>query len=124
MSLVRTVPNAEQAPAHLTASAFVDPAAIRAGDPAETSLEHVRSRDGRFEVGVWTAQPYAEQVDRHDGYEYSLLLEGTVTLTDTDGTTRTYRAGDAFTVEPGWAGEYRVDEPVIKQFVFYDPRED
>ena len=124
MSLVRTVPNAEQAPAHLGGSVAVDPAAIRAGDPAEKSLEHLRSRDGRFEVGVWAAQPYVEQVEHQDGYEYSLVLVGAVTLTDTDGTTRTYRAGEAFTVEPGWAGEYRVDEPLINQFCYYDPRED
>ncbi|RZK84434.1 MAG: hypothetical protein EOP26_08670 [Rhodococcus sp. (in: high G+C Gram-positive bacteria)] len=29
--------------------------------------------------------------------------------------------GDAFTLTKGWRGEYRVDEPLLKQFAIYVP---
>jgi uncharacterized cupin superfamily protein len=120
MNKVRLVPGADAAQPEMIPSDFVPAHALRDGDPRETALTHLDSADGKLSVGVWSAQPYAEHVDAYEGYEYTVILQGRVTLTDADGRHRSFSAGDAFTIEPGWSGEYRVDEPLVKHFVFYE----
>ena len=73
---------------------------------------------------MWSAAPYTEYVSDHDGYEYTHVLEGRVTLTDQDGTVHSFGPGQSFTIESGWSGEYRVDEPLLKQFAFYTPEKE
>lgn len=118
MSYVRTVVDRVEA-SPWSPSAYVTENALREGQPDERESIHLISVDERFTVGIWHAQPYAEFVEEHDGYEYARVLEGRVTLTGADGERHSYGPGDAFTIEPGWSGEYRVDEPVLKQYVFY-----
>ncbi|MBW9110408.1 DUF861 domain-containing protein [Microbacterium trichothecenolyticum] len=119
MSKIRAVPTAAAAGPSMTPSSYVTAGALRGGDPREMELAHVVSDDERLTVGVWSAEPYAEFVTSHEGYEYTLVLEGRVTLTDPDGDVHTFGAGDAFTIEPGWSGEYRVNERLVKHFVYY-----
>lgn len=123
MSKIRPVPVAAAARPNMTPSAYVTAEALRGGDPRERELSHLVSADGRYTVGVWSAEPYSEYVDSHEGYEYTLVLEGRVTLTGADGEARSFGPGDAFTIEPGWSGEYRVDERLMKQFVYYATEE-
>ncbi|MET7518653.1 cupin domain-containing protein [Streptomyces sp. NPDC005480] len=47
------------------------------------------------------------------------IRAGRVILTTDDGTSHTFSVGDAFTIAAGWPGDYRVDEPLLKQFAFY-----
>ncbi|MDQ7877086.1 cupin domain-containing protein [Microbacterium sp. QXD-8] len=103
----------------MTPSSYVAGEALRSGNPREKELSHLVSADERYTVGVWSAEPYAEYVPSHQGYEYTLVLQGRVTLTDADGDVHTFGAGDAFTIEPGWSGEYRVNEHLVKHFVYY-----
>lgn len=124
MTHIRRVPTGEPARVQMAPSAYVTAEALREGSPNETELAHLVSDDGNFTVGVWSADPYSEQVIDHDGYEYTLVLEGSVSLTGEDGVTHTYKEGDTFTIEPGWSGEYRVTEPLLKHFVFYSTPKD
>ncbi|UOQ89152.1 cupin domain-containing protein [Agromyces endophyticus] len=119
-SKIRPLPTSDIAGPSMTASSYVTPEALRTGDPHECELSHLVSADGRFVVGIWSAEPYSEHVDSYGGYEYTRVIEGRVTLTDTDGVIRSFGPGDAFTIEPGWSGEYRVDERLMKQFVYYE----
>lgn len=119
MTKVQLIPNGSEALAAMEPSSYVTADALREGDPAERHLVHLISADQKFMIGTWQAQPYAEFVESYPGDEYTLILEGQVTLTDPDGTHRTYGAGSSFTISAGWSGEYRVDTPLTKQFVFY-----
>jgi uncharacterized cupin superfamily protein len=38
-----------------------------------------------------------------------------------DGSVQTFVAGDSFTMEAGWAGEWRVDQPFMKYFALSTP---
>jgi len=122
MKLLRAFPTGENLKNLLIPSAYVAPAALRSGNPSEHAYEHATSEDGLLTVGAWTAEPYAEQISSFDGYEITHLLEGCIELTAEDGAVSTFRAGDTFTMEPGWAGEYRVVETVVKHFTFYVPK--
>jgi uncharacterized cupin superfamily protein len=94
---------------------------ITAGDPREREYVFVAAPDGRFTVGLWEAQPFTERITSYPGDEFCQVVRGQVTLTDTDGAARTFGEGDAFTVEAGWAGEWRIDKPFMKYFVLSMP---
>ncbi len=49
------------------------------------------------------------------------MLQGSITLTGEDGVAHTFGPGDSFTLTKGWRGEYRVTEPLVKQFAIYVP---
>jgi hypothetical protein len=86
------------------------------GDPREREHLFLTTPDGGYTVGVWAAQPYAERIDCYAGDEFCHVIRGQVTLTGTDGAAQTFAEGDTFTVEAGWAGEWRVDKPFMKYF--------
>ncbi|MGV9711836.1 cupin domain-containing protein [Gordonia sp. NPDC003424] len=109
----------ETARAAMTPSAYVTTETLRDGDPREREAIHLTSDDEKFIVGSWEAQPYTEYIESYPGDEYARVLEGSVTLTGDDGVAHTYSAGEAFTLRRGWRGEYRVTEPLLKQFALY-----
>ncbi len=92
------------------------------GDPQEREYLFLAAPDGSYTVGVWAAQPYTERIDSYPGDECCHVIRGRVTLTDADGSARTFTEGDTFTVEAGWAGEWRVDEPFMKYFALSIPQ--
>jgi uncharacterized cupin superfamily protein len=73
-------------------------------------------------VGVWEAQPYTERIDSYVGDELCSVIRGQVTLTGEDGSVQTFVAGDSFTMEAGWAGEWPVEEPFMKYFALSTAR--
>lgn len=103
----------------MTPSAYVTPETLRDGDPREREAIHLASDDEKFVVGSWEAQPYTEFIESYPGDEYARVLTGSVTLTGDDGVAHTFSSGDAFTLRRGWRGEYRVTEPLLKQFALY-----
>lgn len=95
---------------------------ITDGDPREREYIYFSAPDGSFTVGLWEAQPYAENIASYAGDEFCYVIRGQVTLTDTDGTARTFAEGATFTVQAGWAGEWRVDKPFVKYFALSVPQ--
>jgi uncharacterized protein len=105
----------------MTASADVTEATLREGSPAEREAVHLSSADAKFTVGSWRAEPYAGFVESYPGDEYTRVLEGSITLTGDNGVAHTFGPGDSFTLAKGWRGEYRVTDPLVKQFAIYVP---
>lgn len=95
---------------------------ITEGDPQEREYVYFAAPDGTFTVGLWEAKPFAERIASYPADEFCHVVRGQLTLTDADGTARTFRAGDTFTVQAGWAGEWRVDTPFMKYFVLSAPQ--
>lgn len=94
---------------------------VISGTPNESDFVQLTSADGKFTIGSWRADPHVEVVEGYGGDEYTRVIEGRITLTDTDGTVHSYGPGEAFTIAAGWCGQYRVEEPTLKQFAFYTP---
>lgn len=121
MSDVELIPTDPAARAAMTPSTYVTAETLREGEPAEHHAVHLSAEDGKFTIGSWRAEPYAEFIESYPGDEFTHVIEGTVVLTGGDGVAHTFSAGDSYTLRRGWRGEFRVTEPLLKQFAIYVP---
>ena len=66
--------------------------------------------DDKFGVDVWEVQP--GQVPFADlGYdELFYILEGSISMTGTDGNEQTYAAGEGVILPSGWSGTARIPD--------------
>jgi uncharacterized cupin superfamily protein len=92
---------------------------ILAGDPVQTANNLFRSADGRFNSGVWEAQPGKWRVVFTES-EFCHLLTGVIVVTGDDGSQCTFRAGDAFVSPAGFTGTWEILEPAKKLYAFYE----
>lgn len=88
------------------------------GDPQIALLELDTSGNGR--AGVWECDPGGWPIPERADSELSMILEGSVTVTD-DATGEIHRlgAGDVIFMPVGWSGRWDVTEHVRKVFAIY-----
>ena len=99
--------------------AVVPAEAVIDGKPQEQGAVIHESADGKFIVGVWESTPYAEVFDEYPGDEFCHVLTGKVTLTDADGASKSYTAGQSYFVPKGFKGTFRVEETMRKYYALY-----
>ena len=92
---------------------------ILSGDPAQAATNLFRSADGRFNAGIWEAQPGKWRVVFTES-EFCHLLAGVIVVTGDDGSQRTFRAGDAFVSPAGFIGTWEIIEPAKKLYAYYE----
>jgi len=92
---------------------------VIAGDPQQRVWNLLSSTDGRFHVGEWASSPGTWRV-HYTEYEFCHLLEGVVRLTDEQGVSRVFRAGDSFVIDRGFRGIWEVIEPCRKRYAIYE----
>ena len=68
-------------------------------------------------VGVWEAGAGKTIIENFPFTEYVLMISGIVVVTDKDGTSRKFSAGDTFVIPKGWSGDWDVQERMKKQIV-------
>lgn len=90
------------------------------GDPTFTTWEQAECRDGKISAGVWEATPGLTKSIKGERFEFCLLLEGEIQLTQHGGETVTYSAGDAFVMKPGFVGTWKTVRTVRKIYVVVD----
>ncbi len=95
------------------------PERILAGDPVQSAVNVFASADGRFNSGVWTAEPGKWRVVFTES-EFCHLVEGVIVVTSDDGVAQTFRAGDAFVSPAGFAGTWEIVERAKKFYAFYE----
>jgi uncharacterized protein len=91
-----------------------DPARLVKGDPRFRTW-NLEERDGLF-AGIWEATPGAWRVV-YDEWEFCHILSGVSFLTEDGGEVRRLTAGDAFVIQPGFAGVWEVVETTRKEYV-------
>jgi uncharacterized protein len=92
---------------------------IISGDPAQAAINLFRSADGRFNSGIWEAQPGKWRVVFTES-EFCHLLQGVIVVTGDDGSRHTFRAGDAFVSPAGFTGTWEILEPAKKFYASYE----
>lgn len=85
------------------------------GNPTMKTYVIHTSADGSMISGVWEATPGTYRAE-YKGFEFVHLLAGKITITPDGGSPVQMSAGDAFVVEPGFAGTWVIEEPVRKHF--------
>jgi uncharacterized cupin superfamily protein len=87
----------------------------------ESTLFHINA-NGSLRAGYWTAKAgYQLQLTGHP-CEFCTILEGFVTLTNTEGKAESYRQGDSFIIPAGYQGIWDTQENCRKFFVIYDDK--
>ena len=94
---------------------------ILSGDPRQSGFSTNDDPAGKFETGIWECTPGKFVVDRYyvDCFEFVHILEGKVTITDVDGHSKTYQAGDNLITPKGFKGTWEVVEPMRKVFAMH-----
>jgi uncharacterized cupin superfamily protein len=88
---------------------FSSRAAVKLNDPSDgpvTDVALLRSRDGRFEAGLYEAGPSDQPIESYPDDEFIYVLEGGITLTSTDGTIVEAKAGESLSIPKGWKGRW------------------
>jgi len=85
------------------------------GNPTmKTWVQHT-SADGTVISGTWEATPGTYHAT-YAAYEFVHLMEGEITITPDGGEPVVLAPGDAFVVEPGFMGTWKIEKPVRKHF--------
>ncbi len=91
-----------QAPVFLRKSAVHENGA----DGPTTDVSLLKSHDGRFEAGLYSAGPSDQPIEAYEEDEFMYFLNGGVTLTSADGSVLEVHAGEGVVVPKGWKGRW------------------
>ena len=85
------------------------------GSPSmKTWIQHTTA-DGTMISGTWEATVGSYHAT-YAAHEFVHLIEGRITITEDGGEPVTVGPGDAFAVEAGFKGVWRIEQPVRKHF--------
>ena len=96
------------------------PGRLISGSPQFETWSTYESADGKYFTGLWRATPGSWRII-YTEWEYCEMLEGVSIVTSADGTSRTFKAGDHFVLEPGFEGIWEVTETTLKRYVIHLP---
>jgi len=99
---------------------FVDPANVVGAAPTETGHLFFTNATGNLTAGVWEATAYKEEIDGYPVDELMIVLEGSVTVTDAEGISETFSAGDAFIMPKGFRGTWENTETMRKYYMILE----
>jgi uncharacterized cupin superfamily protein len=94
------------------------PEQVVAGAP-EFGAVNAYERGGVY-AGVWSSSPGAWRVF-YDEWEFCQVTQGLCEITPDSGAPVRYGVGEAFVIEPGFRGVFRVIEPLTKTYVILAP---
>ena len=81
------------------------------------TFEEEYSGDVLVRIGVWEAGAGKSIIEKFPFTEYVLMISGNVIVTEEDGTSREFVAGDTFVIPKGWSGVWDVQKRMKKQIV-------
>ena len=93
----------------------------KAGTGEQHDRTDFRDPSGRMTVGVWDSPSFESEIRPHPHHEFGRLLKGAVTITEGDGASRTFVAGDAFYVPQGTVCGWKSTGYVEKLYAILDP---
>ena len=75
-------------------------------------------------AGIWDSETLDNEICSFPWYEFIQMLDGEVTITEEDGTTLIFKAGDAFFTPKGTVCSWKVNGYVKKFYAILDPSAD
>jgi uncharacterized cupin superfamily protein len=112
---MKTVINLGKTPAGAPITDDLDGWVKVEGNPhMKTWVQHT-SADGSMISGFWEATPGTYHAT-YSEYEFVHMMEGRIVITPDGGTPVTVTAGDAFVIEAGFKGTWKIEQAVRKHF--------
>lgn len=92
------------------------------GSPSMKTWIEYAAENGKLLSGFWEAQPGTYAVT-YNADEVVHIFEGEAVLTDKDGQSVTYKAGDSFVVKAGFSGTWKTIKTIRKFFTIDLPED-
>jgi uncharacterized cupin superfamily protein len=108
---------AEGSAAGLQPSDMTDPNAFTTDDKSELNDTFFATADQGILTGVWECAPCREEIDSYPVHEMMTVISGEVRLTDPDGQSETFRAGDTFFIPKGTPCVWEITEKLRKFYM-------
>ena len=96
------------------------PESIARGNPVQRGHTFFATDGDRLTAGVWDCTAYEEVRGPYPVDEFMILLEGSLDIENEDGSTQTFRSGDAFFIPRGTVLSWRQSEYLRKYWVIHD----
>jgi uncharacterized cupin superfamily protein len=116
------------APQIIPLSAAVDaevsspgPDVLLEGDPKTSVANYFTDSTGQFFAGKWSSTRGKWRV-RYTENELCVMTSGRVILSDNDGASHSFSAGDAFIVPAGFSGTWETVEDCTKIYAIFEKR--
>lgn len=91
--------------------------AFTTDDKTELNDTFFATDDESILTGVWECAPCKEIIDSYPVHEMMTVISGSVTLTDADGNSDTYTAGDTFFVAKGTPCTWEITQTLRKFYM-------
>lgn len=98
-------------------SDFAPPGSFTTGDTREVNHSFFVTDDESILTGVWESAPYREAFEAYPVHEMMTVISGSVTMTDADGKTQTFTAGDSFFIAKGTKCIWEITETLKKFYM-------
>ena len=98
-------------------SDMVATSAFTTDDTSETNHTFFQTADESILTGVWECAPTREEIESYPVHEMMTVISGSVTLTNEDGESQTYTAGDTFFVAKGAKVVWEITETLRKFYM-------
>lgn len=108
---------AQGSAAGLQPSNMTPPEAFTTDDKSELNDTFFATPDESILTGVWECAPCREEIDSYPVHEMMTVISGEVRLTDADGKSETYRAGDTFFIPRGTCCVWEITEKLRKFYM-------
>ena len=89
--------------------------------PQQRDSVHFTNDAGNMFVGMWDSSPFESEMRPFPCHEFVQLLEGEITITQEDGHSHQFKAGDAFFIPKGTVCCWKTTEYVRKFYSILDP---
>lgn len=97
------------------------PGRVIVGNPIQSGRNYFSDATGRFSAGIWECTPGKWRVHYMED-EFSHLFTGQVVVTDADGSSETFVAGDSFVIPAGFQGTWEVVETARRLYAVHETR--
>ena len=115
-NVIRLLPDADPI-ARMQQSDLVAQGAFTTTDKRELNHTFFQTEDGSTLSGVWECAPCREEIDAYPVHEMMTVLAGSVTLTNADGSSESFTAGDTFFIAKGTKCIWEITETLRKYYM-------
>lgn len=98
-------------------SDLTPPEAFTGGDRTELNHSFYVAEDESILSGVWECAPCKEVIDAYPVHEMMTVISGSVTLTNAEGESETFTAGDSFFIPKGAKCTWEITETLRKFYM-------